>query len=90
MLEPMAQGEIPEQDEMSVQNMPVIQDEFPQSNPEPEMGAAAEAAVDDTPFPPPSVKILPQPPAKPRPIMADRSCFRHRSLHGWWKCSDKQ
>ena len=44
----------------------------PQPNSEPEMGAAAEAAVYDTPHPS-SVKILPRSPAKPRPIMADRA-----------------
>ncbi len=45
MLESMAQDEIPEQDipiGMQVDNPP-------QPDPEPEMGAAAEAAVDDTP-----------------------------------------
>ena len=56
ILEPMAQDEIPEQDID-------VQEQFPpQSNPEPEMGAAAEAAVDDTPPPsPPSSKSLPSP-----------------------------
>ena len=48
LLEPMAQDEIPEQD------IDVQEQSPPQSNPEPEMGAAAEAAVDDTPSPPPS------------------------------------
>ena len=71
MLEPMAQDEIPEQDIS-------VQEQFPpQTNPELEMGAAAEAAVDDTPPPPllpSSVKIPPRSPTKPRPIMADRSC----------------
>ena len=54
MLEPMAQDEIPEQDIS-------VQEQFPpQTNPELEMGAAAEAAVDDTPTPPPS-KLFPGP-----------------------------
>ena len=44
IVESMAQDEIPEQDIS-------VQDEFPQPNPEPEMGAAAEAAVYDTPPP---------------------------------------
>ena len=44
ILEPTAQGEIPEQDIDGQEQFP------PQPNPEPEMGAAAEAAVDDTPL----------------------------------------
>ena len=46
LVESMAQDEIPEQE------MLVVQDEFPQPNPEPEMGAAAaEAVVYDTSLP---------------------------------------
>ena len=72
-LESMVQDESPEQE------MLVVQDEFPQLNPEPEMGVAAVAA-DDTPHPS-LVKTLPRPPAKPRPIMADRSCLGHWTSH---------
>ena len=47
LLESMAQDESPEQD------IGVQEHELPQTNPEPEMGAAAaEAAVYDTPPPP--------------------------------------
>jgi len=42
-LESMVQDEIPEQE------MLVVQDELPQLNPEPEMGAAAAAAYDTSP-----------------------------------------
>ena len=42
LVESMAQDEIPEQD------IPE-QDEFPQTNPEPEMGAAAAAVYDTSP-----------------------------------------
>ena len=73
LLESMVQDEIPEQE------MLVVQDELPQLNPEPEMGAAAVAA-DDTPHPS-LVKTLPRNPAKPRPIMADRSCLSHWTSH---------
>ena len=59
IVESMAQDEIPEQE------MLIGQDELPQPNSEPEMGAAAEAAVDDAPLPS-SVKFLPQSPADPR------------------------
>ena len=57
VLESMVQDGDPEQE------MLVVQDELPQTNPEPEMGAAA-AAEYGTPLPT-SVKILPQPPVKP-------------------------
>ena len=53
-VESMVQDEIPEQE------MLVVQDELPQTNPEPEVGAAAVAA-DDTPPTPPSSKPLPGP-----------------------------
>ena len=63
LVESMAQDEIPEQD------IPV-QDEFPQPNPEPEMGAAAaEAAVYDT---------SPPPPKPPEPCrIGSAECTRH-------------
>ena len=78
LVESMAQDENPEQDIS-------VQEQFPpQPNPEPEMGAVAEAAVYDTPLPT-SVKSPPRPPAKPRPMVADRSCFRHPSSHKWWR-----
>ena len=55
IVESMAQDEIPEQDIS-------VQDEFPQPNPEPEMGAAAaKAAGDNTPPSPPPSKSLPSP-----------------------------
>ena len=66
-LESMVQDEIPEQE------MLVVQDELPQTNPEPEMGAAA---ADDIPHPA-RVKTPPRPPTKP--IMADRPCLGHRT-----------
>ena len=52
MLESMVQDEIPEQE------MLVVQDELPQLNPEPEMGAAAAAAFDT---PPPLLHQNPSP-----------------------------
>ena len=57
MLESMAQDEIP------VQDIPIeMQVEFPpQMDPEPEMGAAAEAAGYDTPPPLPHLHQIPSP-----------------------------
>ena len=52
LLESMVQGEIPKQE------MLVVQDELPQTNPEPEMGAAAAAADD---IPPPLLRQSPFP-----------------------------
>ena len=72
VLESMAQDGDPEQEMLVVQEQ-----ELPQTNPEPEMGTAA-AAEYDIPHPSP-VKTLPWPPAKPRPIMADRPCLGHRT-----------
>ena len=71
LIESMAQDEIP------VQDIPInVQVELPpQINSEPEMGAAAAVGY-DTPLPT-SVKSPPRPPAKPKPMVADRSCFRH-------------
>ena len=68
-LESMVQDKIPEQDTPE-QYINVQEQFFPQLNPEPERGAAV-AAESDTPLPT-SVKILPQPPAKPRPTEAIR------------------
>ena len=60
------------QDEMTMQDTPIMQVySSPQINGESTMGAAAGAAVYDTPLPS-SVKIPPQSPADPRPIMAKR------------------
>ena len=56
IVESMAQGEIP------VQDIPMMQDEFPpQPNPKLEMGAAGAAAVYDTTPRPPAPKSLPSP-----------------------------
>ena len=79
-LESMVQDKIPEQD-TPVQDIPInVQEpEPPQTDPEPEMGAAA-AAEYGTPLPT-SVKSPPRPPVKPQPMVADRSYFCHRSLH---------
>ena len=79
LVESMVQDGDPEQD------IGVQEHELPQPDPEPEMGAAAEAMYDTLPT---SVKSPPRPPAKP--MVADRSCFRHRPLRRWWKRSDKQ
>ena len=55
LIESMAQDGIPEQE------MLIVQEQFlPQPNPEPEMGAVAEAAVDDTS--PSLLHQLPPPP----------------------------
>ena len=82
LVESMAQDENPEQE------MLIVQDEFPQPNPEPKMGAvAAEAAVYDTPLPlPSSVKIPPQSPADPRPIVAKRLPQTHPTWASYSKC----
>ena len=76
MLEPMAQDEITVQDS-------AMQVEHPQqATPELEMGAAAEAAVDDTPLPS-FVKVPPQSPADPR-LMAKRLPQTHSTRASYW------
>jgi len=64
--EPMVQDEIPVQDIP----IPELDESLPQMDPEPEMGAAAAAAVFDTP--PLLRQIPPLSPAKMHTIMADR------------------
>ena len=66
MLESMAQ------DEMTMQDTPIMQVDYaPQINAESAMGAAVGPRCMTTPLPS-SVKIPPQSPADPRPIMAKR------------------
>ena len=78
VLESMVQDGDPEQDIG-------VQEQFsPQTDPEPEMDAAA-AAEYDTPHPSP-IKILPQPPAKPRPTKAIRLRRGQLTSTGWGKC----
>ena len=79
LLESMAQDGDPEQEMLVVEEQ-----ELPQTDPEPEMGAAA-AAVCDAPLPN-SVKILPQPPAKPRPTKAIQLRRGQWKSTGWGKC----
>ena len=79
MIESMAQ------DEMTVQDIPIMQVNYsPQINAESEMGAAAEAAVYDTPLPS-SVKIPPQSPADLRPIVAKRLPQTHPTWASYLK-----
>ena len=70
------------QDRIPVQDTPVQEQFFPQMDPEPEMGTAAAY---DT-LPPTSVKILPQPPAKPRPTEAIRLHRGQLNSADWGKC----
>ena len=75
----MAQDGIPEQEMLNVQ------EQFPpQTDPEPEMGAAA-SAVYDTPLPS-SVKIPPRSPAKPRPTEAIQPRRGRLRPANWGKC----
>jgi len=80
MIESMAQ------DEMTVQDTPIMQVDYsPQINAESAMGAVAGAAVYDTPLPS-SVKIPPRPPAKPRPTEAIRLHQGRLRSAKWGKC----
>ena len=63
-----------------------VQEQFPpQPDPEPEMGAAAEAMYDTPPLPT-SDKFPPWPPAKPRPTEAIRLRRGRLKSTGWGKC----
>ena len=68
------------QDEIPMQDIPEQDESLPQMDPEPEMAAAHGAP------PSPFVKVLPQPPAKPRPTEAIRLRRRRLKSAGWGKC----
>ena len=72
LLESMVQDEIPEQE------MLVVQDELPQPNPEPEMGAAAAAAYDTSP------PLLRNPPPIPAET-AHRSALDRDQIYTIWQ-----
>ena len=74
VLESMAQDGDPEQEMLVVEEQEQF---FPQTDLEPEMGTAAAAVYDTSPPLPRQNPSLA--PAKPRPIMADRPCWGHRT-----------
>ena len=75
LLESMVQDGNPEQEMLVVEEQ-----ELPQTDPEPEMARRM------TPPHPSPVKILPQPPAKPRPTEAIRLHRGRLKSTGWGKC----
>ena len=84
LLESMAQDESPEQEMLNEQ------EQFPpQLNPEPEMGAAAEAAGYDTPLP--HLRQIPSPaPSETETDGGGSVLLSPSALGRWWKHSDKQ